>query len=106
MFCERKDISVPAKFWCKPCMATICDECKALHEFVPILQNHNIVHIADTGDSDNEYEVEELCPEHKGKTIDVFCHQHQKLCCCICLAKHHILCEGVEVIQDMGVETD
>lgn len=105
-FCEGKEKSVPATYWCKPCMATICDDCKALHEFVPILQNHKIVNIADSKDLDNEYEVEELCPEHKGKTIDAFCHLHQKLCCCICLAKHHILCEGVEVIADMAVEKE
>lgn len=71
-------------------MAIICDECKDLHEFVTILQKHNIVNIDDTiEDCGEKVEIEELCPEHKGMTIDAFCQLHQKLCCCICLAKHH-----------------
>lgn len=105
-FCEQKEKSVPAKYWCKPCIATICDECKALHEFVPILQNHKIVNMTDTKVSENDFEVEEFCSEHQGKIIDAFCHQHQKLCCCICLVKHHRLCAKVEALADIGTETE
>lgn len=54
---------------CKACMESSCDECKALHELVAILQSHKIVQIVDNEDFDNENEVEELCPEHKGKAI-------------------------------------
>lgn len=50
-------------------------------------------------------EIEELCPEHEGMTIDAFCQIHQKLCCCICLAKHHRSCQLVGIIADMAVET-
>lgn len=57
---------------CKACMESSCDECKALHELVAILQNHKIVQIVDNEDFDNENEVEELCPEHIGKAIDAF----------------------------------
>lgn len=57
---------------------------------VAILQSHKIVQIVDNEDFDNENEVEELCPEHKGKAIDAFC----VLCCCICHAKHHRSCIG------------
>lgn len=73
-FWERKKKNVPATHCCKACMESICDECKALHELIAILQNHKIVQIVDNEDFDNENEVEELCPEHKGKTIDAFCH--------------------------------
>lgn len=64
---------------------------KLLHEVVAILQSHKIVQIVDNEDFDNENEVEELCPEHKGKAIDAFC----VLCCCICHAKHHRSCQRV-----------
>lgn len=55
---------------------------------------------------ENEVETDEVCPEHEGKLIDAFCHQHRKLCCCICLAKHHRSCQLVEVIADMSVEKE
>lgn len=62
-FCEQKEIIVPAKYWCKPCMAIICDECKDLHEFLTILQKHKIVNIDDTiEDCGINVEIEELCP--------------------------------------------
>lgn len=105
-FCERKEKKVSATHWCKACMETICDECKAFHELVPSLQTHTIVNLGDTKECKGDFEVEEFCPEHQGKVIDAFCHQHQKLCCCICLVKHHRLCSKVEAIADIGVETE
>ncbi|XP_052689208.1 probable E3 ubiquitin-protein ligase MID2 [Crassostrea angulata] len=105
-FCERKEKKVSATHWCKACMETICDECKAFHDLVPSLQNHKIVNMADTQAYGNDVEVEELCLEHKGKVVDAFCHYHQKLCCCICLASHHISCQRVQVIADMEVEQE
>lgn len=90
-FWERKKKNVSATYCCKACMESSCDECKALHELVAILQSHKIVQIVDNEDFDNENEVEELCPEHKGKAIDAFC----VLCCCICHAKHHRSCQRV-----------
>lgn len=105
-FCERKQKRVSATHWCKACMETICNECKALHELVPSLQNHKIANLDDTKVCEDGVEVEEFCPEHQGKIIDAFCHQHQKLCCCFCLVKHHILCSKVETIADIGVETE
>uniref|UniRef100_A0A8W8NQH4 TRIM56 n=3 Tax=Magallana gigas TaxID=29159 RepID=A0A8W8NQH4_MAGGI len=105
-FCERSEKNVPAKHWCKACMEIICDECKAFHNRVPSLQKHKIVKMADRSISENEFEVEEFCLEHDGKLIDAFCHLHQKLCCCICLVRHHRLCPNVKAIADIGVETE
>lgn len=73
-FCERNEKSVPAKYWCKTCMETICDECKALHKLVPILQNHKIDNMVDLKVRENEVQTDEVCPEHEGKLIDAFCH--------------------------------
>lgn len=45
-FWERKKKNVSATHCCKACMESSCDECKALHELVAILQSHKIVQIA------------------------------------------------------------
>lgn len=47
-FWERKKKNVSATYCCKACMESSCDECKALHELVAILQSHKIVQIVDT----------------------------------------------------------
>lgn len=44
-FWERKKKNVSATHCCKACMESSCDECKALHELVAILQSHIIVQI-------------------------------------------------------------
>lgn len=62
--------------------------------------------MTDTQVCENDVEVDEFCFEHKGKVVDAFCHQHQKLCCCICLVNHHIPCQRVQAITDMAVERE
>ncbi|XP_078316970.1 uncharacterized protein LOC144620388 [Crassostrea virginica] len=87
-------------------METICDDCKDLHKFVPSLQNHKIVTIADSGEWRNGVEVEEFCAEHDGKVIDAFCYNHDNLCCSICLVKHHRTCQNVESLEDIAAEKE
>lgn len=72
----------------------------------PILKNHKIDNMVDFKIRENEVETDKFCPEHEGKLIDAFCHQHRKLCCCICLAKHHRSCQLIEVIADMTMEKE
>nr|XP_022316413.1 transcription intermediary factor 1-beta-like [Crassostrea virginica] len=104
--CQRKGKTVSGSHWCKVYMETICDDCKDLHKFVPSLQNHKIVTIADSGECRNGVEVEEFCAEHDGKVIDAFCYNHDNLCCSICLVKHHRTCLNVESLEDIGEEKE
>nr|XP_022314309.1 uncharacterized protein LOC111118901 [Crassostrea virginica] len=87
-------------------METICDYCKDFHKFVPNLQNHKIVTIADSGEWRNGVEVEEFCAENDGKVIDAFCYNHDNLCCSICLVKHHRTCLNVESLEDIAAEKE
>ncbi|XP_078319534.1 uncharacterized protein LOC111118901 [Crassostrea virginica] len=105
-FCQRKGKTVSGRHWCKVCMETICDDCKDLHKFVPSLQNHKIVTIADSGEWRNGVEVEEFCAEHDGKVIDAFCFNHDNLCCSICLVKHHRTCLNVKSLEDIATEKE
>jgi hypothetical protein len=44
--------------------------------------------------------VDEPCSIHKNKTIEVYCGDHDKLCCSVCFATQHRKCERVEAIED------
>eukprot|EP00105_Crassostrea_gigas_P019201 XP_011437619.1 PREDICTED: probable E3 ubiquitin-protein ligase MID2 [Crassostrea gigas] len=106
MFCQRNDKTVQAKHFCKTCTETICDDCKSFHSFVPILQGHKIVTLSDSLDLTNDIEIDEPCLVHKGKYIEVFCQDHDQLCCSICFATKHRTCKKVEAIEDKAMEID
>jgi hypothetical protein len=39
------------------------------------------------------------CPEHKDKTIEFFCGDHQLPCCSFCVGIKHRKCQTVETRQ-------
>ncbi|XP_062618197.1 protein PML-like [Saccostrea cucullata] len=106
MFCKRLEKTVLAYHWCKSCMEAICEDCKSLHRAVPSLQNHKIVNLSNIKEVNSEIEIEESCLLHKGKVLDVFCHDHQKLCCSVCLVKEHKLCKNIDTVEDIALEID
>ncbi|XP_061192045.1 uncharacterized protein LOC133200246 [Saccostrea echinata] len=106
MFCKRLEKTVPANQWCKVCMEAICEDCKSLHRAAPSLQNHKILNLSNIKEVDSEIEIEESCMLHQGKILDVFCQHHRKLCCIVCLVKHHKLCKNVDTVEDMALEID
>ncbi|XP_078309669.1 uncharacterized protein LOC144618045 [Crassostrea virginica] len=104
MFCLRNNEKVEAKHWCKTCTETVCDNCKSFHSRVPSLQNHKIVSLTNARDLNNDIEIDEPCPLHKGKYFEVFCQDHDQLCCSICFATKHRTCRKVEAIEDVAAE--
>ena len=104
MFCLRRSKTVEAKHWCKNCFETICDDCKFIHSYVPNFQNHKIVSLSDVENLSKEIEIDEPCPFHKGKYLEVFCQDHDQLCCSICFATKHRACRKVEAIEDVAAE--
>ncbi|XP_052680659.1 uncharacterized protein LOC128161417 [Crassostrea angulata] len=106
MFCKRNDKTVPAKHWCKTCTETICDDCKSFHSHVPLLQCHKIVRLSDVENLRKETEIDEPCVIHKGKYVEVFCHDHDQLCCSTCFFTKHRFCKKVESIEDVTMELE
>nr|XP_034317456.1 E3 ubiquitin/ISG15 ligase TRIM25-like [Crassostrea gigas] len=106
MFCQRNNKTVQAKHWCKTCTAIICDDCKFVHSYVPILESHRIVSLSDVEDLKTNIEIDEPCLVHMGKYVEVFCQDHDQLCCTICFATKHRTCKTVESIDGVSLEKD
>ncbi|XP_055998906.1 LOW QUALITY PROTEIN: E3 ubiquitin/ISG15 ligase TRIM25-like [Ostrea edulis] len=104
MFYKRQDKSVTAKHWCKSCMKSICDDCNCFHSYVPILRGHKILSFSDAQDLKNDIEVDVPFSIHEGKFLEVYCTDHDKLCCSICFATEHRKCEQVQTIEDVATE--
>lgn len=71
-----------------------------------MLQGHKIVTLSDSLDLTNDIEIDEPCLVHKGKYLEVFCQDHDQLCCSICFATKHRTCKKVEAIEDKAMESD
>ncbi|XP_048742815.2 uncharacterized protein LOC125656242 [Ostrea edulis] len=101
VICKRQGNDVAGIYWCKNCMVEICDNCKTYHSFVPTLENHKIVKVSEAKDCLEIFDMDEPCSIHKNKTIEVYCGDHDKLCCSVCFATQHRRCERVEAIEDV-----
>lgn len=82
----------------------ICETCKGLHKIVVTLRKHKITALA----LKNQFEdlqfpdMDEPCRSHAGKFMEVFCLDHEKLCCSVCFATEHRHCEHVGALEDIA----
>uniref|UniRef100_A0A8W8IES7 B box-type domain-containing protein n=1 Tax=Magallana gigas TaxID=29159 RepID=A0A8W8IES7_MAGGI len=106
--CLRDDKQVKAESWCHECQEMICETCKGLHKIVVTLRKHKITALAlknKTQSEDLQFpDMDEPCRSHAGKFMEVFCLDHEKLCCSVCFATKHRHCKHVEALEDIAKE--
>ena len=92
-----------AKHHCSDCNECYCEQClNYLHKRKKDNNLHAITSI--TNDTYRKpLDVDELCPIHVDKILEVFCFDHKKLCCVICLATGHRKCI-VKTLDDIAKE--
>ncbi|KAK3084252.1 hypothetical protein FSP39_010707 [Pinctada imbricata] len=100
VFCERSSKITPAEHFCKNCTEAICDACKNFHQNVPSLKNHNILTLEYYKKNPIIPEMDEICPYHPSKVIEVYCSDHSKMCCSVCFATKHRHCKDVKAIEE------
>lgn len=101
--CVRDNKHVKAEYLCNDCRELICAACKGIHKINVILQKHKIspINMKDLDDDLQFPDVDEPCHIHQGKFVEVFCLDHDTLCCSICFATKHRHCERVEAIDEI-----
>ncbi|XP_061179631.1 E3 ubiquitin-protein ligase TRIM56-like [Saccostrea echinata] len=102
--CLRDNKKCKAESWCNDCAEAICTSCKRLHQIVGSLQKHKIsaLHFDDKDDKPKFPELDEPCHLHQGRYVEVFCLDHEALCCSVCFATQHRHCEHVEALDDVS----
>ncbi|KAK3084108.1 hypothetical protein FSP39_008261 [Pinctada imbricata] len=99
-FCEKSSKSVPAEHYCKNCAGAICEACKNLHQVFPALSNHAVLTLESYKKNPTIPEIDEICPLHPSKVIEVYCLDHSKMCCSVCFATKHRHCKDVKSIEE------
>uniref|UniRef100_K1PYX1 Transcription intermediary factor 1-beta n=1 Tax=Magallana gigas TaxID=29159 RepID=K1PYX1_MAGGI len=106
MFCKREELTVLATHWCKSCAEPLCEDCKRFHTRVPILQGHKIVEISQMEKWSEAVDIEDTCVIHRGRTVDIFCKDHNDLCCGVCFANRHKRCANFDSIDAFVMSLD
>ncbi|XP_045204550.2 E3 ubiquitin-protein ligase TRIM71-like [Mercenaria mercenaria] len=95
--CSREGTKLAAVKYCVDCDSHLCAECLKQHNRFDVLKSHQIVDKA--AELDTPKDKAELptqrCPTHHGKLIDMYCEDHDEVCCVACVAIYHSHCKGI-----------
>ncbi|KAH3694992.1 hypothetical protein DPMN_082439 [Dreissena polymorpha] len=88
--CEEENLTKEAMFYCQQCNKGLCNDCIGLHN------QFYKMHVAN-GRSEMEkwpvkkklFEELKFCQQHKDQPIEMYCEDHSKLCCSMCLFHEH-----------------
>jgi hypothetical protein len=68
------------------------------------LKSHKIITLEEFHRQDYIPEMEFSCDRHSSKTVEVFCLDHDKLCCSVCFATEHRTCRDVQSLEDISAQ--
>ncbi|XP_069132442.1 tripartite motif-containing protein 2-like [Argopecten irradians] len=100
---KRSVVNVAATVWWKEYNRFLCDNClhkvqNAIDDDLTLIEVKSgqkfIPPIATTS-------IYNYCPKHK-KEMDLFCEDHQSVCCSTCIAVTHRRCEEVTTLSEHG----
>ncbi|XP_048751021.2 E3 ubiquitin-protein ligase TRIM33-like isoform X2 [Ostrea edulis] len=104
--CRREQKSTVARYWCRDCFEPLCEFCKGIHRKIKQINGHRINPLEEIRDKPGAQRLgsktDETCTEHKGKSVELFCPGHRKLCCVVCFATHHRECPGIQTIDELS----
>ncbi|KAL4221118.1 hypothetical protein ACF0H5_019378 [Mactra antiquata] len=92
--CDSKGKIVEAVRYCIECSGYCCQTCTDIHHTFPTLKGHNLLDASQGNQASNQPSSlpefpTERCNLHTGKVIDMYCEEHNEVCCCTCVATNH-----------------
>lgn len=87
--CDEDDIITEAEYYCKKCCKQYCSTCQQVHRKAH--RQHSVLdrtEVEDWGAVSADLGVE-VCPEHDGKEIEMYCVDDDQLCCSVCMSLMH-----------------
>ncbi|XP_021356347.1 probable E3 ubiquitin-protein ligase MID2 [Mizuhopecten yessoensis] len=103
--CLTDDEKNLAQFWCCNCMEALCKQCIVLHRKNRFLSQHKVVEIGvikGTRGLDLHLDIKETCSQHNGKILELYCLDHNSLCCVLCATLSHRACKHVRSLDDVA----
>ena len=105
--CEEGGDRTVASHWCRDCAEPLCDNCLKYHRLMKISRRHKIEEMEIIRRHPKRIlSVPQPCPDHVGKDIELFCADHNTLCCVMCVATEHRRCEKVASIDKLSKQME
>ncbi|WAR00811.1 TRIM3-like protein [Mya arenaria] len=105
--CEEGGDNTLASYWCRDCAEPLCDNCLKYHRLMKISRRHKIEEMDIIKRHPKRIlSVPQPCPDHVGKDIELFCADHNTLCCVMCVATEHRRCEKVASIEKLAKQLE
>ncbi|XP_053396960.1 uncharacterized protein LOC123539111 isoform X2 [Mercenaria mercenaria] len=111
--CAKDGKNMEAIFLCMDCQMFYCNRCVTGHN--KFTENHNVVDRTSKlfnqdqrqqrSLSSNEL-LRDLCEEHQGEVIKMFCGQHNLVCCTVCVAVKHRSKMVDDMLKDVEQQLD
>ncbi|XP_071179125.1 uncharacterized protein [Mytilus edulis] len=95
--CSRRSKSTKAIKYCTDCEDAMCLECLDVHGSIKSCASH---HVIDVNVIDgNPFIVNKSCDVHPDMVLELFCSDHDALCCRSCMASDHRSCDKLLPIE-------
>ncbi|KAJ8312365.1 hypothetical protein KUTeg_009738 [Tegillarca granosa] len=104
--CSRKNEKVIAVSWCFECQEAICEGCIGSHKVIKGLEHHQIESLDKLKKEKVMHipTVDIYCPKHKDRKLEIYCHDHQAICCLTCMTMNHRKCNQVTTVDEAAGE--
>ncbi|XP_053401617.1 uncharacterized protein LOC123549093 isoform X2 [Mercenaria mercenaria] len=105
--CSEADRVREGKQFCENCGSYFCDQCLRDHNKFAALRSHRIVDKSvvgplQGGNTTVVGEPTDRCVAHCGKIVDMFCKDHDEVCCEACVTIKHRSCSGLNHIKNVA----
>lgn len=99
--CELNSVNQKAVSWCTICLEARCSSCENCHRKFKMTSRHKIMTLNEV-QADQKSVISGLitCDDHSGEFVEIYCLNHSKPCCVVCVTMKHRECRNVAIIEE------
>ena len=88
--CYEDGLNTEAQHFCRDCIECFCDKCVSHHN--KVLRKHTVLGRKDVSQwsaVSSKVDASVRCDQHQTKPLELYCEDHDQLCCHICVSTDH-----------------
>ncbi|CAG2200738.1 unnamed protein product [Mytilus edulis] len=99
--CAIQHKTKDAEYWCPECEQGLCPKCLNYHNALKSSSNHEVISVENYKQLPSSISsIQQHCSDHNRK-FQMYCPQHENLCCSLCISSNHSNCVGLLSIEEV-----